>query len=185
MIIRSILTGHPIRAFRQIYYYVLMRFTKKPLQLHIGCGQRRIKNFINIDRNYSPATDFMANTIRLPCRDGTVDRIETYHVIEHIPRPIVSSVLAEWRRILKVGGCLVIECPDFDEAIKQYISGNQEMLFTIFGRYRFVGDEHCWGYSSHSLKALVESEGFSGTLHPPTDYHKEGEPCIRMEFIKL
>ena len=185
MTMLGLITGHPKRAVKQLYNWGLMRYGKSPLRLHIGCGQRKINGFVNIDRNSSPATDYVSDTITLPCRDGSVERIETYHVIEHIPRPVVRKVLAEWRRVLKVGGCLVIECPDFDEAITQYLSGNQEMLFSVFGRYRFPGDEHAWGYSAVSLRELVESEGFSGKLCPPTDYHKDTEPCLRIECVKL
>lgn len=185
MIMRSLMTGHPLRAVRQIYYWHSLKFSKEPIQLHIGCGQRRLNGFINIDRNHSAATDFVSDTIQLPCNNNSVDRIETYHVIEHIPQPVVGIVLAEWRRVLKVGGRLIIECPDFDEVVKRYTEGNKEMLFSIFGRHRFPGDEHTWGYSPKSLQEFVEHEGFACTLHPPTDYHKDAEPCMRVECVKL
>ena len=183
MILRSLLTGHPKRALKQARFWHILRGNQN-LRLHIGCGQRRLEGFINIDRNLSAATDFISDSKHLPCRDNSVERIETYHLIEHIPRPDIGQVFAEWRRVLKTGGVLVIECPDFDTAVRRYVAGDQGMLFSVFGRHRFPGDEHSWGYSASSLMTMVENQGFSGTLCAPTDYHKHTEPCLRIECKK-
>ena len=73
--------------------------------------------------------------------------IETYHVIEHLNRHDLPIALKEWRRVLIVGGRLIIECPDFDEAIKEYIQGNEKRINNIFGLQRFPGDVHQFGYN--------------------------------------
>ncbi|MGZ3647831.1 MAG: methyltransferase domain-containing protein, partial [Syntrophales bacterium] len=56
------------------------------LNLHLGCGQRRLDGFLNIDIIPSPAVDLLCDSRRLPLPAGTVSRIETYHMIEHLPR---------------------------------------------------------------------------------------------------
>src|SRR5690606_12562215 len=120
-----------IAVLRQIKNGYTLRFPGKPLQLHLGCGKKRIENFINIDRNISPATDYVTNAARLPCPADSVERIETYHVIEHIPYPVVKSALTDWHRVLRPGGTLVLECPDVNVAMREYLEGNAERLYSI------------------------------------------------------
>lgn len=182
------------RFFRSIAHWVFLgqlrgrhrlRDSRNPLRLHLGCGQRRLPGFINIDLNYSPATDYVGDISRLPCNAGSVARIESYHVIEHIRPAMVNKLLAEWFRVLMPGGEVIIECPDLDETAKQYLAGNEERLYNIFGRQRFRGDAHCWGYNAERLRAIVESAGFSGaTEEEPQDYHKDQEPCLRIKCWK-
>jgi predicted SAM-dependent methyltransferase len=152
------------------------------LRLHLGCGQKRLPGFINIDHNYSPATDYVADIATLPCPPRSVERIETYHVIEHIPVTTVDRVLASWLRMLKPGGTLVIECPDFEADIREFLAGNTERMYSIFGRQRFPGDAHHWGYGASSLSNLLARVGYVDIVSlPPTDYHAELEPCLHIE----
>lgn len=177
---------HPKCFIKQIRNWLLLRRPSKGLRLHLGCGQKRLQGFINVDCNYSSATDYVADISKLPCPDNSVERIETYHVIEHIPMPEVKSVLTEWKRVLTVGGLLVIECPDLQGAVTEYLAGNKERLFSIYGRQRFPGDTHHWGYDFRSLPELLESAGFSKVrVLPAEDYHKDEEPCLRVECTKL
>jgi len=120
----NILFLHPKRAFKQLYYWVLLRYPRPGTKLHLGCGQRSIDGFINIDLNYSTATDFVCNVDRLPCPNNSISRIETYHMIEHIPYISIDKFLCEWNRVLKKNGILIIECPAFDEVLREYLSGN-------------------------------------------------------------
>jgi len=141
-----------------------------------------MEGFVNIDRNFSDATDYVSDITRLPCRPQSVARIETYHVIEHIPQPVVRDVLSYWHRLLQPSGVLVIECPDLDQSLRDYLAGDRERMFSVFGRQRFPGDAHHWGYSASTLTELLESVGYTNvrTLEA-TDYHAAREPCIRVE----
>ncbi len=121
----------------------------------------------------------------LPCPENSVERIETYHVIEHLPHPVVRSGLEHWYRLLTPGGKLILECPDLDKALREYLDGNEERLFNIFGRQRFPGDAHLFGYNASRLCKLLESVGFTEVVQrEPRDYHKELEPCLRVECEK-
>ncbi len=185
MIVKSLLGGHPRRAFRLARSWYRLKFPSAPVRLHLGCGQLRLPGFFNVDCNFSSATDFVGDVASLPCPDNSVERIETYHVIEHIPLPAVKVVLAEWKRVLARGGLLVMECPDLDQAVREYLAGNKERLFSVYGRQRFPGDAHHWGYSTAGLKELLEAAGFTKIIFPPAqDYHKESEPCLRVECKK-
>ena len=53
-----------------------------------------------------------------------MEQIESYHLIEHIPHPQVPAMLrGDWHRILIPGGTVVLECPDLDKAVQEYIGG--------------------------------------------------------------
>jgi predicted SAM-dependent methyltransferase len=108
--------------------------------------------------------------------------IESYHLIEHFPRHEFPKILAMWRRLLKSGGVLIIECPDFDECVRKYLNGDESQLDGIFGLQRYVGDTHYFGYSFERLSKLLIEYGFSNVVRKEaTDYHKEILPSMRIE----
>jgi len=53
---------------------------------------------------------------------------------------MVCEYLQECLRALQPGGELVLELPDFDAGVREYLEGNEERLYSIYGRQRFPGD---------------------------------------------
>jgi len=185
LILQSLLTGHPRRALKQFMFRWRLAHPDRPTRLHLGCGQRKLPGFINIDLNDGPAVDYVGNILRLPCPDESVERIESYHVIEHIPLPVVESVVRSWYRLLIPGGVVVAECPDINRAMMEYLDGNQDRIYSIYGRQRFSGDAHFFGYNHDSLIQLFSSVGFANCVcGEGTDYHSKLEPCLRIECRK-
>ncbi len=155
------------------------------LRLHLGCGKVRLEGFVNIDHRSTSATDLECDILQLPFDDNTATRIESYHVIEHLGRHEAVRAVREWHRVLAPGGVLVIECPDFDAACREYLDGRQDRIDNIFGLQRFDGDSHRFGYNFERLRLLLVECGFQSIAQqPPTDYHKEQEPCMRVEAVK-
>lgn len=156
-----------------------------PLRLHLGCGNQHFDGFINIDIMPSPSVDLLCDCKRLPFPAGSVQRIETYHMIEHLPRHEFIEALFEWNRVLEDGGMLIIECPDFPAIIKEYLDGKHHRINNIFGLQRHGGDFHHFGYSFDDLKRKLEAVGF-GTVRQeaPTDYHAADEPSMRIIAVK-
>lgn len=162
------------------------------IKLHLGCGGIHKEGYINVDIRKTVATD-----IEDDCRVlndvlvNSVELIESYHLIEHLPRPGsqyhqgFDIVLKRWYKLLKFKGKLIIECPDFDAVVAGYIKGITERKDNIFGLDRFRGDVHHWGYGFKDLKELLEAAGFVNVVRrEPTDYHKDLEPCMRVECNK-
>jgi len=155
------------------------------LRLHLGCGKVRLEGFVNIDHRATSATDLECDILQLPFDDNTVTRIETYHVIEHLGRHEAVRAVREWHRVLKSGGVLVMECPDFDATCREYLEGRVDRIDNIFGLQRFEGDSHRFGYNFERLRLLLAECGFQSIVQqPPTDYHKEQELCLRVEATK-
>lgn len=160
-----------------------IEFRSDKLKLHLGCGRVKKDGFVNIDLNKTIATDLVLDAKKLPFSDGSVERIENYHLVEHIPKDEFKEMLEEWLRVLEDGGKLVIECPNLDENMRNYLNGNnvETSLSYIFGSQRFKGDYHHWGYNFERLKSILKESGFSEVYEEePQDYHKEQAPCLRV-----
>lgn len=165
--------------------YKLRIKDKTPLKLHLGCGDRYFEDYVNIDLRKTRATDLVCDITKLPYPDNSVELIETYHVIEHLPRHDLLKALKVWYRILIHEGKLIIECPDFDEAVKEYIEGNEKRIDNIFGLRRFPRDAHHFGYNFKRLEKLLEAIGFKDIQkREPQDPHTKDEPCLRVECVK-
>lgn len=160
---------------------------KKPrnLKLHLGCGGKHFNGYVNVDLWISEATDVICDITTLPWPDNSAAVIESYHVIEHISHTKILNTLKEWYRVLKPDGILVIECPHFDDAVKQYLGGNEDRLLNIFGRQRFAGDTHLYGYNPKRLIECLKKTGFSDfTQGHPQSSQSLDEPSFRIECRK-
>ena len=155
------------------------------MNLHLGCGGIHKDNFVNIDIRLTKAVDIVADTLYLPFKNACIDRIECFHLIEHIEHPLINHVFLEWRRVMKMGGYLVIECPDGDETMRQYLDGDESKLRNIYGAQRWEGDAHYWCYNVKRLNNILFDIGFEYIREgDPQDYHIKEEPCIRIECKK-
>jgi len=160
---------------------------KYPLKLHLGCGNRHFDGYVNIDLRKTRATDLVCDIRKLPYPDNSVKLIETYHVIEHLPRHDLPKALKEWHRVLVSGGKLIVECPDFDKNVRDYLKGNDPdiQLLYIFGRQRFLGDAHYFGYNFKRLKDVLEKCGFTNVKRKSAqDLHITEAACLRIECNK-
>jgi len=169
------------------YKYKLGMRDKNLLMLHLGCGERHFEGYVNIDWRKTRATDLVCDIKKLPYPDFGIELIETYHVIEHLPRHDLLKALKEWNRVLKSKGKLIIEYPDFDTNIREYLEGkNSEMqLHYIYGRQRFPGDTHYFGYNFERLKDILEKCGFTEVRRRNAqDPHTKEAACLRIECEK-
>lgn len=77
--------------------------------LDIGCGKHKtISEAIGID--IMPCTDINCSGDALPFDQESVDIVISRHSLEHFIDTI--KTLNEWRRVLKIGGRLMIVLPD-------------------------------------------------------------------------
>lgn len=99
-----------------------------PVKLHLGCGGMRWHDFINVDLYPSDPgvedssrdgciADAYQDIRALGVQGGSVDEIFSAHVIEHFPRWEAIDVLRHWHDVLRPGGQLVIETPDFRKCV--------------------------------------------------------------------
>jgi predicted SAM-dependent methyltransferase len=91
------------------------------IRLHLGCGNNKIKGWINIDKYRN--SDIIDDIITLKnFKDNSISEIYTSHVIEHIEPEDFIKALNRWYKLLKNGGVLTIRCPDGEYILKRYLN---------------------------------------------------------------
>ena len=155
--------------------------------LNLGCGEYRVTwrpkvtRWINVDRRKTVITDLECDCGSIPLPDGCADVIVAVHVLEHLPRPAIDKTLVEWQRLLKPGGTIDVEVPNFDQTVRDYLAGNLERIENIYGRQRWDGDAHFFGYNAERLSAVLTKAGFVDlTEATALSYHIAEEPCLRV-----
>jgi len=89
------------------------------IRAHIGCGDRRLPGFVNID--LGGAADLRVDVRRgLPFEHGSVHCIFSEHFIEHLTREEAVDFLGECYRVLEPGGCCRIATPDLGTIVEAY-----------------------------------------------------------------
>ncbi len=92
----------------------------KRVYLNIGCGEKKIPGFVNID--LEPGADIQLDVRGgLPFPDSSVDGVFSEHFIEHISQAEGVNFFRECRRVLKPGGRVRIATPDLEYIIKRYL----------------------------------------------------------------
>lgn len=122
-----------------------------PLRLHLGCGESRFENYVNID--YPPSAhnvcnippDFVADITSLNFPDGSVDEIRLHHVFEHFNRVVALGLLIRWHRWLAHDGLLMIETPDFEATARAALDATGADRMSLIRHLE--GDQAAaWGY---------------------------------------
>jgi len=130
------------------------------VKLHLGCGNKHIDGYINIDVRYLPGVDVVDNIKFLRSyKPATVDVIYASHVLEHFSRWEYKTVLARWYDILKPGGILRIAVPDFESIVDYYrTTGSLDAIRgMLYGGQDYNENFHhwCWDFS-HMRRDLNE-----------------------------
>lgn len=140
------------------------------IKLHLGCGDRYLDGYTNIDFPTSEHTvmkvkaDVYQDVRTLEYKDGSVDEIRTHHMFEHFSRQEALKLLAQWRRWLKPNGVLRIEMPDFGRAAFWYSFSGLRRRFEL-SRHIFGSQEAKWafhldGWDRKKLKFVLKQFGF-------------------------
>lgn len=133
-------------------------------KINIGCGNRTIDGWINIDI-FSDKDGVVTDDVSTlhTIEDQTVDVIYASHVLEHFGRHEIDDILKVWSRKIKPGGLLRIAVPDFEAVCKRYMShGNiQEVLGFLNGGQRNQYDYHKVNFDFAKLESHLKNAGFT------------------------
>ena len=152
--------------------------TDGPVRLHLGCGTERREGWINVDGRAVVRPDVVAPVDHLPMfGDESVDTIEACHLLEHLPLHEAQNAFDEWFRLLKGGGTLLLELPNFDACVRmlgQHRDGHGYDLGMIglFGwpvsiERDGVAQVHKWGWTPETLADALTRAGFSEVVREP------------------
>jgi SAM-dependent methyltransferase len=162
------------------------------MRLNVGCGRRRIEGYTGVDAVDRKGADIIAPADKIPLEDGSCDEIMAIHLFEHFYRWECERVLAEWRRLLKPRGRLVLELPDLHKCCLNIVKGRQgDKQPDQLGMWGLYGDPreedpfmaHRWGWTPETLQALLQANGFDRTGTEPTIFHPVGRQWRDMRIV--
>lgn len=140
------------------------------MKLNLGCGSDIKKDFINIDIRSLPGVDLVADITFLPpdrFAPGTVEEINAYDVLEHIPFPHVPKVLGYWISLLQNGGKIIVRVPDLAKILDKFVNGKLpafEAQRLVFGGQDYEYNFHCAGFTEGMLEGLLLGCGCSEVI---------------------
>lgn len=132
-------------------------------KVHLGCGNKDIPGFINIDIREDSHIHYIADIRKLEMfSDEEVDLIYACHTLEHFKRFEIEDILKEWFRILKKGGILRLAVPDFEAIVKVYNSGLdlEKLIGLIHGGQNYEYNYHYISFDFKSLEIALKKVGF-------------------------
>lgn len=141
------------------------------VQLHWGCGPRRLEGWVNLDGWSSEATDYVHDLrTKLPFADGSVTRIFTEHVLEHLEFDVAQEVLKDFFRVLKPTGRIRIIVPDLEKCCVAFMNRDRDWFSKVDAVRPTAGDGfnqifyshfHRYIYDFETLAFALRNAGFS------------------------
>jgi len=164
-----------------------LKFEEK-IKLNLGCGDMILPGWVNCDLYYAKA-DLQCDVKKLPFEDSSVDEIYSSHVIEHFDFMEGQEVLREWRRVLKPGGIITIECPELLSLCKRFVEADEQTrigLYVQFYGYPWKpGQAHKFLYTENQLRWTMDQIGFKNIQRYPAKRYIDLEStCIKMVGMK-
>lgn len=136
------------------------------LNLNYGCGETKLKDYVNIDLEPTTKPDLLLDLRKepFPYSDDTVDLIQCIHNIEHIERKFWPVILGEFYRVLKPEGALRLAYPEFEVCAKNFLEnfrGQRDFWrATLYGRQLYPGDFHVVPMVTSELVGHLEYIGY-------------------------
>jgi len=115
--------------------------------VHLGCGTQLYRGWVNIDPRHIESDDPTIDVreggcTSLPFADGTVRRIFSNAMFEHVFLAQHGVALREWQRVLHRDGMVAaIGIPDFEAVARLYLQraeGITSDTFELFEAYRYA-----------------------------------------------
>ena len=150
-----------------------MTVSTSTIRLNLGCGSDIREGYTNVDRFPINADVVQAEFPRLPFPDDYADEILLNHVLEHFGFADGQVLGREMYRVLTPGGLALIEVPDINWCLAQFLGAPEMNGFTdptgdystthkwglwaqaIWGDQHNDGLYHKWGYTAHRLLHLL------------------------------
>lgn len=169
-------------------------------KLNLGCGNKRIEGYTNVDIVKIPgAVDEIFDIAQIPYEDNTIAAISSEHALEHLPHEKTKQAIKEWYRVLQPGAELKLMIPDVELCMQGYLNGDNNKTIngypektwykmTLYGAQTPENGSdaehqyHLTGFSKQEIKDLLETNGF--IIKELKNYNGWGTPSIYINAIK-
>jgi len=130
-------------------------------RLNVGAGSRLLEGFTNQDVQPLEGIDLVCEMFDLPKHVKDCEEIAAFHILEHFPVNKTVEVLKLWLSLLKKGGKLSIEVPNFRYHAQLCLTGSEEQaIFYCFGGQVDKWDFHYTSFTPDILKKKLFEAGF-------------------------
>jgi predicted SAM-dependent methyltransferase len=146
---------------------------KKEIKLNLGCYNRKIYGFVNVDILPEFEPDIIDDVGKLKkFKDNSVDLVYASHLLEHFSRHDTLKVLKRWYEVLKPGGKLRISVPDFNKIVRYYLFSQdiEEVHGLLHAAQANPYDIHYISFDEKYLSKCLTSVGFR--IIEPYDFNK-------------
>lgn len=166
------------------------------LKLNLGAGGIEYPGYLSVDM-YDPRANIIMDIANLTFKDNTAVEILASHVFEHLNPYHSVATLADWRRVLKPGGKLIMEMPDIEQLCKRFTESKSTgerygILNAIYGSVNTtnsgepsdITSPHLFGWWPESLHDHLTNAGY-GEIKFMSEKIPHPESNLRVEAIKL
>lgn len=163
-----------------------MHIPAEGLRLNLGCGRHTLDGFFCVDAQQHPnATrplDLVSDVKSIALPDDCAIEVQAIHLWEHLYRWECDEVIAEWRRLLRVGGKLTLEMPDLMKFCRNVLNGlegrheGQMTMWAMYGdpRTRDPYMVHKWAWTYATIRPFLKANGFDHIAEEETKWHPIG-----------
>jgi hypothetical protein len=137
------------------------------VKLNLGCGDRYVPGWVNVDLPSMPHRKDQAVDLtgQLPWPPGSVHCVYAGHLLEHLALDHAERLLVALRRVVTPGAPIMLVGPDVDRGARLLPNGAaDEYGATLdslrFGAGRWAGDVHLWECTEALLVQLLELAGW-------------------------
>lgn len=137
------------------------------LNLNLGCGDRYVGGWTNVDFGTTHKVDERVDlTGDLPWAEGSVSRIFSGHLFEHLTQEQCLTLCKNLLRCADPAGCaMVIVGPDIDIAERMVNEGTFDFTYHSldalkYGAGRWAGDEHQWFTTGPLVEKVIRDAGW-------------------------
>ncbi|MEG4201678.1 glycosyltransferase [Microcoleus sp. Pol12A5] len=164
-----------------------MKPNDNSIKLHIGCGTSIKEGYYNIDQYVEAPGVIQMDIFNLSFESDSVDEIFTEHMLEHIGKFEVPLAIKEWARVLKPDGKLVMNLPNLEWCMQQWLAKPEDerwgwQLDTVFGLQTHAGEFHKTGFTAPRLQQLLKVAGFQNINI--SNYWSHAQSCFWVEATK-
>lgn len=133
--------------------------------------------------------DRFMDILNLKYVGNSAEEILVVQTFEHFSRSESRKALWEWHRMLRPGGVLTIDVPDFEGLCKLLLTAKSEQdkeyyYRMIFGSHKNEYAFHKDGYSFNKLYTLLQTSGYVEIVYVGNIFHHP-YPSITLKAIKL
>jgi hypothetical protein len=135
------------------------------MRLNLGSGWDNREGYVNVDFAPHHKPDIVADVLKLPVADGSVEEILAQDILEHLPRTSTTEALSEWRRVTKTDGVVRVRVPSLFDAVSlmqsaDTLSMHQILMQNLYGTQAYTGDVHLTSFTDRTLADALDSAGY-------------------------